>query len=76
MTAGMQRPYRKGVLGHPQRTMPLVRKITFKQIVEVLFQCFFKELKQHFKNLFERNLATWDIFLHIFFVTKSTTFLV
>ena len=40
MTACMQCPYRNGVLGYPQRTMPLVRKITFKQIVEVLFQSF------------------------------------
>ena len=34
---------------------------------------------QHWNNLFERNIAViliCDMFLHIFFVTKSTTFLV
>ena len=45
MIACTQRPYCK-------RTMPLVRKITFKQFVEVLFQ-WFKTLQQ----VFERNFA-------------------
>ena len=36
MTACMQCPYRNRVLGKPQRAMPQVRKITFKQIVQVL----------------------------------------
>ena len=37
MTACMQRSYRNGVLGKPQWTMPIVLKITLKQILEVLF---------------------------------------
>ena len=45
MNACMQCPYRNRVLGKPQRAMPQVRKITFKQIV------------QHWNNLFERNFA-------------------
>ena len=53
----MQRPYRNGVLGKPQRTMSLVRKITFKEIAEVSLQCFYKTLEQLWNNLFERNFA-------------------
>ena len=34
------RPYRNGRLGDTQWTISLMPKITFKQIVEVLFQCF------------------------------------
>ena len=73
MTACMQRPYQNGVLGHPQRTMLLVRKITFEQIDEMLFQCFWNNIGKICLNVI---LLTWDMFLHIFFVTKSTTFLV
>ena len=40
MTACIQRPYQNGESENLQRTMSLVRKITVKQIVEVLFQCF------------------------------------
>ena len=40
MTACIQRPYQNGASENLQQTMSLVRKITFKQIVEVLFQCF------------------------------------
>ena len=40
MTACLQRPYQNGESENLQRTMSLVSKITFKQIVEVLFQCF------------------------------------
>ena len=73
MTACMQRPYQNGVLGHPQRTMLLVRKITFEQIDEMLFQCFWNNIGKTCLNVI---LMTWDMFLHIFFLTKSTTFLV
>ena len=37
--------YRNGKSENSQRTICLVRKITFKQIVEVLFQCFEKALE-------------------------------
>ena len=40
MTACIQRPYQNGESENLQQTMSLVRKITFKQIVKVLFQCF------------------------------------
>ena len=40
MTACIWHPYQNGESENFQRTMSLVRKITFKQIVEVLFQCF------------------------------------
>ena len=43
--------------GTPQQTMSLVLKVTFKQIVKVLFQCFLKALEQHWDNLFECNFA-------------------
>ena len=48
--------------------MPLVCKITFKQIVEVLHN-----IETIGLNVI---LLTWDTFLHIFFVTQCTTFLV
>ena len=35
----------------------LVRKITFKQILEVFFQYVYKVLEQYWDNLFERNFA-------------------
>ena len=45
--------------------MSLVHKITLKQIVEVLFQCFLKALEQHWENLFERNFANLEhVFAH------------
>ena len=68
MTACMQCPYRNRVLGKPQRVMPLVRKITFKQIVEELCN-----IETICLNVL---LLTYDMFLHIFFMTKNTTFLV
>ena len=37
MTACMQRLLEQRVKNPPQQTMPLVHKINFKQIVEVLF---------------------------------------
>ena len=40
MTACMQHPYGNGESGNSQQTISLVCKITSKQIVEVLFQCF------------------------------------
>ena len=40
-------------------------KITFKQIFEVLFQCFWKALEKHWDNLFERNFADLrQVFAH------------
>ena len=39
------------------RTISLVCKITFKQIVEVLLQYFYKPLEQHRDNLFDRSFA-------------------
>ena len=48
-----------------QRDMSLIRKITLKQIFEVLFQCFQKALEQHWDNLFERNFADLgQVFAH------------
>ena len=42
---------------------------------------FKKALEQHWDNLFECNFSTWDMFLHtgltelhMFFMTRSTTF--
>ena len=64
MNACMQCPYRNRVLGKPQRAMPQVRKITFKQIVQVLCN-----IEIICLNVI---LLTCDMFLHIFFVTKST----
>ena len=52
MTACIQHPYQNGESENLQRTMSLVRKITFKQIVEVLFQCFENAFEQHWDNLF------------------------
>ena len=52
----------------------LVHKITFREIVEV-------SLEQHWDNLFERNFANLNMFLHtglteldMFFITRSTPF--
>ena len=71
MTVCMQHPFWNGVSGNPQQTMSLVCKMTFKQIVEILFQCFQKALEQHWNNLFEGNLAelgyVFAYFFHNFF---------
>ena len=56
LTAYMQRMYRNRESGNPQRTMSLAHNI-FKQIVEVLFECFEKALEQHWNNLLERHFA-------------------
>ena len=47
--------------------MSLVRKITFKQIVEMLFQCFEKTLEEHWNNLFESNFAKLGYVFAYFF---------
>ena len=51
----MQCLYWEKESGNSQQTIPLVHKITFKQIVEVLFQCFLNTLEQHGDNLSECN---------------------
>ena len=70
--------YCNGESDNPQQKISLVRKITFKQIVEVLFQCI-KTLEQRWSKQFERNLRTWKTFLHtgltklhVFFMNRST----
>ena len=55
----MQRIYRNGESGNPQQTM---YNIIFKQIVEVLFECFEKALEQHWNNLFEHHFADLGCF--------------
>ena len=67
MTVCMQHPFWNGVSGNPQQTMSLVCKMTFKQIVEMLFQCFQKALEQHWNNLFEGNLAELGYVFAYFF---------
>ena len=45
--------------------MSLAHNIIFKQIVEVLFECFEKALEQHWNNLFERHFADLEyVFAH------------
>ena len=46
MTACMQHPYWNRELRNPQQTMPLVHKITFKQIVK----CYPNTFKKHWNN--------------------------
>ena len=61
----MQCPIGKESQETPQQTMPLVCKNTFKQIVEVFFQCFYKALEQHWSHLCGCNFANLEfVFAH------------
>ena len=81
MTACTLRPYQSRESENLQRTMSLVRKITFKKTVEVLFNAFKKYSNNKGTVCLKIILRTWDMILHsgvielrIFFVTKSTIF--
>ena len=64
MTAWMHL-YCNSESGNPQHTIFLVTKITFKQIVKVLSQRFWKGLKQHWGDLFESDFADLGhVFVH------------
>ena len=74
MTTCMQHPYWKRDSGNPQRTMPLVRKITFKK----LSKCYSNNFKKHWNDDGQLCLK---VILHIgltehyiFFVTRNRAF--
>ena len=79
MTASMQHQGCNRESGNPKQTISLVCKITFKEILKVLFQCILNKLEKHWDNFFECNFGQMLLQnglteLYIFFMTRSTTF--